>query len=128
MAACCYFGANLCNQLDLNFPYGSTHGNSYSSSDLLPSSVALRLLFFYKFFYVQLPHLHYIPQKKIILSPILLSSLLFLDTILGPISFPLNYSKTVFLSWRQTQFNLQQLFKDNVISCLRRKSASTFQN
>ena len=37
MAACCYFGVDLLNQLDHNFPSRSTDGTPHSSSDLLYS-------------------------------------------------------------------------------------------
>ena len=39
MAACCYFGVDLRNQLDHNFLSRSTNGTPYSSSDLLASSL-----------------------------------------------------------------------------------------
>ena len=41
MAACCYFGADLRNQFDYNFPSRLTDGTTHSSSDLLYSSLLL---------------------------------------------------------------------------------------
>ena len=41
MAACCYFGVNLLNQLDHNFLSHLTDGTPHSSSDLLFSSLVL---------------------------------------------------------------------------------------
>ena len=42
LAACCFFGADLANGLDHNFPSRLTNGTPDSSSDLLCSSVHLR--------------------------------------------------------------------------------------
>ena len=41
MAACCYFGANLGNGLDHNFPSRLTDGTPHSSSDLLHFTLLL---------------------------------------------------------------------------------------
>ena len=74
MAACCYFGADLRNWLDHNFPSRLTDWTSRSSSDLLYSS--LLLPFTWKNYSKSNPLLPFILLDKIIPNPIpLLSSL-----------------------------------------------------
>ena len=67
MAACCYFGVDLRNQLDHNFPSRFTDGTPHSSSDLL--SPSLLLLPFTKTNYSQPNSILFSSLGQIILSP-----------------------------------------------------------
>ena len=91
MAACCYFGADLGNGLDQNFPSRLTDGTRHSSSDLLYSSSPLYLD---KLSKVQLPFPSYshgqnyssfFSLDKKFLSQGSLFSLLYLDRSLNSV-------------------------------------------
>ena len=98
MAACCYFGVNLGNWLDHNFPSRLTDGTLHRPSVLLyfSSFLPFTLLdnFFSKSFSSSLS-----PSDKVILSQNSLSTLLFLDKkVLSPTPSPQKYSWTISFS------------------------------
>ena len=103
MAACCYFGVDLPNQIDYNFPSRLTDGTPYSSSDLLSSSL------------FSLGHIITSPIPFFLLSLLRqncsksnLSSLLSLDKIIVKTFFCFSRtkkSKSNFNSWKRFQGN-----------------------
>ena len=98
MAACCYFGVDLGNWLDHNFPSRLTDGTLHRPSDLLyfSSFLPFTLLdnFFSKSFSSSLS-----PSDKVILSQNSLSTLLFLDKkVLSPTPSPQKNSWTISFS------------------------------
>ena len=95
MAACCYVGVDLRNQLDPNFPSRLTDGTPYSSSNLLSSFLLLPSTWIK---YSKSNFLSPFYSDKIIPSPNSLLSLLFLNKKTKHAPNLQNYSKTISFS------------------------------
>ena len=124
MAASCYFGVDLCNQLDHNFPSRSRDGTSNSSSDLL--------------FSLLLPYFIWTNCSKsnfpfpVSLGQIILCPMSLFLSFLGQISSSSHFASSDKLfqvrtlssfcsSWTkysESKSNPTKVFSDNFVSCL----------
>ena len=122
MAACCYFGADLGNGLDHNFPSRLTDGTPHSSSDLL-------------YFTLLLPFTWTIYSKSNSLSPSYSWTKFFQVQFLFPLLFGQNNSKSklpllfALPGQKNSKCNSKSttIFYGNFILCFSRKSLPILQ-